>query len=83
MTALLCKACRHSIQDGAATWWACGLTRTVSLVDGSESVTLCSLTRATPSQCGPDAKWFSPHADAVDQEPPDQYNRAADQESQL
>ena len=83
MSAHLCKACRHAIQDGAPTWWACKLTRAVSVVDGTETYGLCSITRATPSQCGPTAVWFSPHPDLVDAEPPDQYNRPADQESQL
>ena len=83
MTAPLCKACRHSIQDGSATWWACALTRTVSPVDGKDHYELCSIARVTPAQCGPAGVWFSPHPDAVDAEPPDQYNRSPDQESQL
>lgn len=83
MSAPLCKSCRHSIQDGAATWWTCRQTRVVSPVDGSESHTLCSIVRLTPGQCAVEGKWFSPHPDAVDHEPPDQYNRAADAESQL
>ena len=77
----LCRDCKHVIQDGAATWWQCKLTRQVSLVDGATTVAPCSLTRATPSQCGPSGAWFEPHPDAADQEPPDQYNR--DAESQL
>ena len=71
----LCKDCRHSIQDDKPMWWVCRLTRTVSLVDGRESHTLCAITRVTLAQCGPDAVWFSPRPDLVDAEPPDQYNR--------
>ena len=92
----LCKECRHSIKDeqpiwsgsritqtSSPTWWQCRLTRTTSPVDGSDAYQLCSVTRVTPSQCGPDGKWFEPDPHLVDQEPPDQYNRPSDAESQL
>ena len=71
----LCRDCKHSIQDGAATWWQCRLARQVSPVDGSESFEQCSMVRVTLSKCGPAASWFEASPDAVDQEPPDQYNR--------
>jgi len=83
MTQRLCKDCRHAIKDDKPIWWQCALTRQVSPVDGTVSHMVCSVTRVTPSQCGPDGVWFSPHPDAVDQEPPDQYNRLIDMEEQL
>ena len=71
----LCKDCRHSIQDGAATSWECAKTKRISLVDGSTHYFSCSLTRSEPTLCGADGLWFEPHPDLVDAEPPDQYNR--------
>lgn len=79
----LCADCIHAIKDDKPIWWLCALTRTVSPVDGSESRTTCSVARVTPALCGPEGSRFEPIPDAVDQEPPDQYNRPRDAESQL
>ena len=87
MTAPLCKDCRHSIQDGAAAWWTCRRGPKQSPVDGRTIYASCDMMRAD-SRCGPEGKLFEPHPlppfeVSVDAEPPDQYNRSPDQESQL
>ena len=35
------------------------------------------------NRCGPEGKLFEPRVEVVDAEPPDQYNRPTDAESQL
>lgn len=78
----LCRDCRHSIQDGAAIWWQCRKGAAESPVDGRTIYASCDMMRVD-SRCGPEGRLFECHPDLADHEPPDQYNRPADAESQL
>lgn len=82
MTTPLCSACRHSIQDGAAAWWTCRRGPKQSPVDGRTCYASCDMMRVD-NRCGPEGKLFEPRVEVVDAEPPDQYNRPTDAESQL
>lgn len=92
----LCKDCKYiELKDGSYDFATCASPKQPMVPNPSYLVTgerepfqrrwaYCTTQRSAGEDgCGLEGKWFEPHPDLVDQEPPDQYNRAADAESQL